>query len=89
LRLPSGGSRPENHVFPDATFAPREKRLFRGAPTWMLPDGVALVAEVTGDTSPCDRVTKRHCYARAGIPLYLLVDRDDSTVTLFAEPARA
>jgi len=30
---------------------------------------------------------KRHCYGKAGIPLYLLVDRDARTVTLFSEPS--
>lgn len=29
---------------------------------------------------------KCRCYARGGIPLHLLVDRDTSTVTLFGEP---
>ncbi|KAB7848318.1 Uma2 family endonuclease [Streptomyces mobaraensis] len=88
LKLPRGGSCPKNYAIPDATFAPRERRLFRGAPTWMPPEGVAMVAEVTSSKPERDRIAKRHCYARAGIPLYLLVDRDESTVTLFAEPAK-
>jgi hypothetical protein len=32
---------------------------------------------------------KRHCYAKAGIPLYLLVDRSEQTVSLFSEPDQA
>jgi hypothetical protein len=28
----------------------------------------------------------RHCHAKGGIPLYLLVDRTERTVTLFSEP---
>ncbi|MEU9043929.1 MULTISPECIES: Uma2 family endonuclease [unclassified Kitasatospora] len=88
LRLISSGPCPKNHVVPDATFAPRELRLFRGAPPWMEPDGVAMVAEVTSSKPDQDRITKRHGYARAGIPLYLLVDRERSRISLFGEPHR-
>ncbi|WP_380280091.1 Uma2 family endonuclease [Kitasatospora purpeofusca] len=88
LRLVSGGLCPKNHVIPDATFAPKELRLFRGAPSWMEPDGVAMVAEVTSSKPDQDRITKRHCYARAKIPLYLLIDRDRSQVSLFSNPHR-
>ncbi|MBV6697414.1 Uma2 family endonuclease [Kitasatospora aureofaciens] len=88
LRLVSGGLCPKNHVIPDATFAPRELRLFRGAPPWMEPDGVAMVAEVTSSKPDQDRITKRHCYARAAIPFYLLIDREKSQVSLFSKPHR-
>ncbi|GAA2052781.1 hypothetical protein GCM10009757_27120 [Streptomyces cheonanensis] len=33
-----------------------------------------------------DRTLERRCYARAGIPLYLLCDRELETVTLHSEP---
>ncbi|MER7991060.1 Uma2 family endonuclease [Streptomyces noursei] len=85
LLLPRGGRCPQNHVIPDATFAPVDLDLFRGAESWMPSDGVALVIEVTSRRAERDRVDKRHCYARAGIPLYLLADRDASTLTLFNE----
>ncbi|MEV4612042.1 Uma2 family endonuclease [Kitasatospora sp. NPDC049258] len=88
LRLVSGGLCPRNHVIPDLTFAPEELRLFRGAPPWMDPAGVAMVVEVTSGKPAQDRVAKRHCYARAEIPLYLLVDRERSRLTLFATPHR-
>ncbi|MEV4503696.1 Uma2 family endonuclease [Streptomyces klenkii] len=87
LKLPRGGLRPKNYAVPDGTFAPRELRLFRGAPAWMPCDGVALVAEVTSSKAERDRIAKRHHYARAGVPLYLLVDREEEAVTLFSEPA--
>ncbi|MDH6113367.1 Uma2 family endonuclease [Kitasatospora sp. MAP12-15] len=86
LRLPSGGRCPKNHAIPDATFAPLELRLFRGAPPWMDPDGVAMVVEVTSSKPLQDRIAKRHCYARAKIPLYLLIDRDESKVSVFGKP---
>ncbi|MEU2065959.1 Uma2 family endonuclease [Streptomyces anulatus] len=86
LKLRSGGGCPKNHAIPDGTFAPLELRLFRGAESWMAPEGVALVVEVTSTKPQPDREAKRRCYARGGIPLYLLIDRDDSSVTLFSDP---
>lgn len=48
---------------------------------------IALVVEVTSPTSPDtvlnDRVTKAKEYAKAGIPLYLLVDQERAGWTLF------
>ncbi|GAA3081103.1 Uma2 family endonuclease [Streptomyces rectiviolaceus] len=86
LKLKSGGACPTNHAIPDGTLAPTELRLFRGAAPWMPCDGVALVVEVTSTKPQADREAKRRCYARGGIPLYLLIDRDDSSVTLFRDP---
>jgi Uma2 family endonuclease len=49
---------------------------------------IALVVEVTSPTSPDtvlnDRVTKPREYAKAGVPLYLLVDQEPGEWTLFA-----
>ncbi|WP_141204684.1 Uma2 family endonuclease [Streptomyces griseorubiginosus] len=86
LKLRSGGGCPKNYVIPDGTFAPAERRLFRGADSWMPCDGVAMVLEVTSTKPEADREAKRRCYARGGIPLYLLVDREASSVTLFSVP---
>ncbi|MFD0063152.1 Uma2 family endonuclease [Streptomyces sp. NPDC056637] len=77
---------PRNHVIPDGTLAPTRAQLFRGAASWMPCGGVAMVLEVTSTRPKADRETKRRCYAHGGIPLYLLVDRDASAVTLFSEP---
>ncbi|MFJ5778713.1 Uma2 family endonuclease [Streptomyces sp. NPDC093094] len=86
LKMRSGGACPKNHLIPDATVGPVELDLFGGADPWMPPEGVALVLEVTSTRPAADRETKRRCYARAGIPLYLLVDRDASSLTLFSDP---
>ncbi|MGX4692504.1 Uma2 family endonuclease [Streptomyces sp. JNUCC 63] len=86
LRLRSGGGCPKDYVIPDGTFAPTKLRLYRGADSWMPCDGVAMVLEVTSTKPKADREAKRRCYARAGIPLHLLVDREASSVTLFSEP---
>jgi Uma2 family endonuclease len=74
------------YVIPDATFAPAELRLFSGAPSWMEPDGVAMVAEVTSSRPETDRDAKRRAYATSGIPLYLLADRQLGRITLFSDP---
>ncbi|WP_179879100.1 MULTISPECIES: Uma2 family endonuclease [unclassified Streptomyces] len=86
LKLRSGGGCPKNYLIPDGMFAPMELRLYRGADPWMPCDGVAMVMEVTSTKPQADREAKRRCYARAGIPLYLLVDRDTAQVTVFSEP---
>jgi Uma2 family endonuclease len=86
LRLRSGGACPKNFVIPDGTFAPSERRLYRGAEPWMPCGGVTMVLEVTSTKPENDREAKRRCYARAGIPLHLLVDREVSSVTLFSAP---
>ena len=88
LRLRSGEACPKNHVVPDVTLAPLERDLFGGADSWMPCDGVALVLEVTSTKPKADREAKRRCYARGGIPLYLLVDRDAASVTLFSDPEK-
>ncbi|GHD83740.1 Uma2 family endonuclease [Streptomyces naganishii] len=86
LKLKGVGDCPKDHVIPDGTFAPAALRLYRGADSWMPCDGVAMVLEVTSSKPKADRETKRRCYARGGIPLYLLVDREASSVTLFSQP---
>ncbi|WP_406057879.1 Uma2 family endonuclease [Streptomyces sp. NBC_01077] len=86
LKVAGSPERPRNHVIPDLTFAPVGADLFAGADSWMPGDGVAMVLEVTSSRPSADRESKRRCYARGGIPLYLLVDRDTSTVTLFTDP---
>ncbi|TDC26472.1 Uma2 family endonuclease [Streptomyces sp. 8K308] len=89
LVLPGiGGLFPPNHVIPDLTVVPEEPGVFKGAPPWMEAEGVALVVEVTSSKPDRDRIDKRRAYAQAGIPLYLLVDRDQETVTLFGRPER-
>ncbi|WP_253195359.1 Uma2 family endonuclease [Streptomyces sp. JHA26] len=86
LKLKNADGLLADHVIPDGTFAPERSRLYRGAEPWMPCDGVSLVLEVTSGKPLADREVKRHAYARGGIPLYLLVDRQESSVTLFGDP---
>ncbi|MEU5024865.1 Uma2 family endonuclease [Streptomyces milbemycinicus] len=89
LTVPRGGLCVRNHVIPDVTFAPVEQDLFREAESWMPCEGVSMVVEVTSSKPDRDREAKRHCYANGGIPLYLLVDREKGSVTLFSDPEKA
>ncbi|MER7051464.1 MULTISPECIES: Uma2 family endonuclease [unclassified Streptomyces] len=88
LKLRGGLDCPMDHVIPDGTFAPTGLRLYRGADPWMPCPGVAMVLEVTSSKPHADREAKRRCYAGGGIPLYLLVDRQASSITLFSTPER-
>ena len=47
-----------------------------------------MVLEVTSTKPRAHREAKRRCYARGGIPLYLLVDREASSITLFSAPEK-
>ncbi|MEV0253111.1 Uma2 family endonuclease [Streptomyces sp. NPDC050732] len=72
---------------PDGALAPVGS--FGGQGEWADPSNVLMVVEVTSydrDTDRRDRHEKRHGYARAGIPVYLLIDRDSDTVTVFSGP---
>ncbi|MFI2641409.1 Uma2 family endonuclease [Streptomyces sp. NPDC018610] len=76
-----GRARPDGVLVPAAHFA--------GHGEWAPAEGVLLVLEVTSydsDTDRRDRQEKPVAYGAAGIPCYLLVDRDDCSVTLFSEP---
>lgn len=86
LVVPSHGIPDEGRLIPDAVFAPAELDAFHNAPSWMPTDGIELVLEVTSSRPDLDRNAKRHAYAGAGIPLYLLVDRQHRRVTLFSHP---
>ncbi|MDX6743800.1 Uma2 family endonuclease [Actinocorallia sp. A-T 12471] len=77
---------PKNHVIPDLVVAPRRIGPFRDEESWMDPDGVEMVVEVTSQDVQRDRVIKYRSYAKAGIPIYLLVDRKARTTTAMFEP---
>jgi Uma2 family endonuclease len=86
VRVPKGSRCTKSLVIPDSTYAPSELDLFASDDSWTDPDGILLVVEVTSTRPEIDRGAKRHCYARAGIPHYLLADRVEKKVTLFSEP---
>ncbi|MEU2288892.1 Uma2 family endonuclease [Streptomyces sp. NPDC013178] len=84
LNLP--GASVTGHVVPDLAVAP--KGTFDDKEEWHDPSAVLLVAEVTStSTADRDREKKILGYARAGIPVYLLIDREAGEVTVHSEPS--
>ncbi|WP_328360017.1 Uma2 family endonuclease [Streptomyces sp. NBC_00457] len=78
----------EGRARPDAVLVPEEH--FAGHGEWADPSGVLLVLEVTSydsDTDRRDRQEKPDAYGAAGIPFYLLIDRDACAVKLYSDPA--
>lgn len=62
---------------------------FKGDREWSDPDGALMAVEITShdrDTDQRDRIDKPVRYAAADIPVYLLIDRDNHTLTVFSEP---
>ncbi|MET7487590.1 Uma2 family endonuclease [Streptomyces sp. NPDC005538] len=56
---------------------------------WSDAEGALMAVEVTSydsDTHQRDRVEKPDAYAAAGIPVYLLIDREDCSVVVFNQP---
>ena len=60
--------------------------LWYDRPSWGSSEGIAMVVEITASYRDTDRVDKRHAYAVARVPLYLLVDRNYRESTLFSQP---
>ncbi|MFE2559838.1 Uma2 family endonuclease [Streptomyces sp. NPDC059352] len=84
LSLP--GATDTVRVIPDLVIAP--KGSFDDQQEWHAPDPVLLVAEVTSSTTASrDRVQKIRAYARAGIPLYLLIDREADEAVVCSDPS--
>jgi Uma2 family endonuclease len=75
---------PFGNFIPDLTVA--EPGSFDDEPSWGTAVGIQLLAEVTSSVSFDDRETKRQAYAAAGVPLYLLVDRENQETVLFSQP---
>ncbi|WP_260859788.1 Uma2 family endonuclease [Streptomyces cupreus] len=74
-------------VRPDGVLAPA--RHFVGHGEWSDAAGVLMAVEVTAgdrDTDWHTRVEKHRGYAAAGIPVHLLIDRDDCSVVVFNQP---
>jgi Uma2 family endonuclease len=77
----------EGRARPDGVLVPVGS--FKGHGEWSATEGALMAVEVTSydaDAGQRDRVEKPDGYAAAGIPAYLLIDRDDHSVTVFTEP---
>ncbi|MGI5377027.1 Uma2 family endonuclease [Streptomyces sp. CA-251387] len=72
---------------PDGMLAPVDH--FVGQGDWADPRGVPMAVEITSydsDTHKRDRVEKPRAYAEAGIPVYLLIDRDNLSILVHSDP---
>ncbi|MET8982908.1 Uma2 family endonuclease [Streptomyces sp. NPDC004539] len=72
---------------PDGVLAPSGH--FAGQGGWADPGGVLMALEITsrdGRTNRRARFDKPFGYAEAGVPVYLLVDRNSATSTVHSEP---
>lgn len=77
---------PTGKVVPDLVIAP--KGSFGDDAEYHDPAPVMLVGEVTSrSTGRQDRGPKLRGYARAGIPCYLLIDREAGEVVVHSEPS--
>lgn len=77
----------KGYVRPDGVLAPSDA--FVGQGEWASTEGVLMVVEVTSydsDTDRRDRAEKPRAYAEAGIPVYLLIDRDTCEVVVYSDP---
>lgn len=79
----------QSRAKPDAVLTPEAH--FAGHGEWADPDGALMVVEVTSYDSDADQRDRREkpvAYGEAGIPVYLLIDRDSCTVTVHSSPDR-
>jgi Uma2 family endonuclease len=82
------GAYRKGHACADGALAPFDHFIAQEG-DWADPEGVLMVVEVTShdrDTDRRDRVDKVREYAEAGIPVYLLVDRDIDALTVYSDP---
>ncbi|WP_327066532.1 Uma2 family endonuclease [Kitasatospora sp. NBC_01250] len=81
LRIPAG------YACPDRVFAVSDA--FAGLGEWASAGDVLMAVEATAGEADADRsarVEKPRVYAVAGIPVYLLIDRDSCEVKVYSEP---
>lgn len=69
---------------PDIAVVRGPKRLY--AQHHPGPQDMALVVEVADSSLPRDRTTKCRLYARAGIPVYWIVNLPDTQVEVYTDP---
>jgi len=68
--------------------------IIRGERRWYLerhpaPQEVALVVEVSDTTLQRDRTSKLRLYARAGIPVYWIINLPEQQIEVYTEPSGA
>ncbi|KUO11972.1 Uma2 family endonuclease [Streptomyces sp. DSM 15324] len=85
LWLPTG---PEDYVIPDLSVVDDDYRDHRVENSCYDPACFRLVMEVTSSNWKTDLRTKVTCYARAGIPVYVIIDRRHQRLHVLTAPVR-
>ena len=55
-------------------------------PNYVDPAAVRLLIEVADSSVAADRITKKQKYARAGVPVYWLVNLDENQIEVYTAP---
>ena len=84
-RVQSAITTADSEPEPDVVLAPGPADRYRTHhPT---PNEIALVIEVADSSLEFDRDEKGRVYARAGIPIYWIINLRDSTIEVYSAPA--
>ncbi|MFG2511658.1 Uma2 family endonuclease [Streptomyces sp. NPDC048584] len=78
---------PSDFAIPDLSIVDVDFRDAHVTKNYYAPNVFRMVVEVTSSNWSDDLGPKVECYAQAGIPVYLIVDRKHDEVVLYTEPA--
>ncbi|MGJ3560693.1 Uma2 family endonuclease [Streptomyces sp. INA 01156] len=78
---------PADFAIPDFSVVDEDFRDAYVTKNYYAPNVFRLVVEITSSNWSDDLGPKVECYAQAGIPAYLVVDRKHGEVLLYTEPA--
>ncbi|MFJ9414729.1 Uma2 family endonuclease [Streptomyces sp. NPDC101227] len=91
FRITGKGRRPDALVIPDFFVLHREatemdEAYCKAHKGWYSIDLVTLVGEVTSTNHTTDSGPKYHSYAAAGVPVYVLIHRQEGKAYAFSDP---
>ncbi|WP_415948137.1 Uma2 family endonuclease [Streptomyces sp. KLOTTS4A1] len=78
---------PDDYAVPDFSVVDEDFRDAHVAKNCYAPNVFRLIVEVTSSNWADDLGPKVECYAQAGVPAYLIVDRKHDEVLLYQDPA--
>ncbi|MGH3325371.1 MAG: Uma2 family endonuclease [Streptomyces sp.] len=84
LWLPTG---PDDYAVPDLAVVDPDFKDAHVQKNCYAPNVFRMALEVTSSNWADDLTTKVECYAEAGVPVYVVVDRKHDQVLLYADPS--
>lgn len=78
---------PADFAIPDLSIVDEDFRDAHVTKNYYAPNVFRMVVEITSSNWSDDLGPKVECYAQAGIPVYLIVDRKHDEVLLYTDPA--